>query len=171
MMVHLDTSKYITLWKACYDQDKHDFYAIVLLPGLDREPVSFFPGATSSGKLVAKVQERYGPELYRVVPSRFKRAVQRRKTHQPRMLELLSQYHLLQGDDSRTHVIYGSLLHPLSARDIRPLALYGAIAIPADKDRDGYYTYIVAPQFLPEEQENEYELEFISRPLVMKGEE
>jgi hypothetical protein len=169
MTSQLDTSEHMTLWKGCADQDNHAFYAVVLLPGLDVEPVPFFAGATTRQELVTKVQERYGPDALHVVPYRFNRALQRRKTHRQGMIELLSQYHL-EGDELRAYVVYGSSLRPLSTNDIRSLAPYGAISITAHKEQDGYYSYIVASQFLPEEQENAYELEFISRPLVMKSE-
>ena len=170
MTLQQDTSQHVTLWKACYDQNTHDVYAVVLLPGLDREPVPFCPGTTNRDELVAKVQETYGTEAIRVAPARFNRAVLRRKTHRPYLLEQLSPYHALGGDDVQTFVVYGSRSRPLSMLDIRPLAIYGAISLPAEKNQDGYYNYIVVPQFLPEEQERAYDLDFISRPLVMNGE-
>ena len=163
-----DMNEQTTLWKGRYDRDNGDYFAEIIPPGLDVEPVPFFPGATNRKELTMKIQEKYGPDALHVVPARFSRELKRRKTHRQKMLELLSQYHSLGGDDLRTYVVYGSSLRPLSTNDIRPLAIYGAISIAAEKAQDGYYSYIAVPQFLPEEQENEYELELISRPLVMK---
>ncbi len=103
------------------------------------------------------VKEHYGNDATYVSPRFFQTALEDRRTHSPELLEILKNSG--EGDLSRRWV-YGSPCRPIGRIWARiPGA---AIYLDADREKTGYYSYVVVLAKLDKDIIDKYDFVFIS---------
>jgi len=116
--------------------------------------------------LKTRMQASYGEDAQFVSPHQFQEAVEQRQVHSTALLALLVQYGELLGLEMASYLVYGSACRPMSAAWAR---IPDAVFMPSERYSTGYHTYVAVPALLDEETVRQYELTFVSHPLVENG--